>query len=209
MLEGCAREDCASRSHYVFDREGNIVKYYGNALKDRRTMKTGQRGNLRVPRASLREMLLKGIEKACEERGCKVDDVVKYGKDLVGLERGGGEAGPGSKVVASFADGTRTRPCDLLVAADGVNSRVVSLLGGLYGGPLPAPAPLRLDYFLAIGRSDCSHPLVTGGAYHTMGGEEGRLFLMPYRAGEVMWQLSFPLPAEEGEELRKADILGR
>ena len=220
ILEECALKDCRSKSHYVFDKEGRVLKYYGNALKNKGSRKTGQRGNLRVPRSKLREMLLERIERVCEEKGVLVKDVIKWGKEVVALEPcrlrkeegGGGGKGGGHqdfKVKAAFKDGTETPQSDLLVAADGINSRVVSLLPTLYGRPLPAPAAERLDYFLAIGRSTCDHPLVRGRAFHTLGGVEGRLFLMPYAEGEVMWQLSFPLPAAEGDQLRNGDILGR
>ncbi|MCA2223957.1 FAD-dependent oxidoreductase [Nonomuraea aurantiaca] len=77
-----------------------------------------------VSRVTLRKLLLAGL-----------DDVVRFGKEFTGFAR----AGDGT-VTAKFADGT-TATADVLVAADGANSRVWAQLHPAAGHTaLPAAA---------------------------------------------------------------------
>ena len=209
VLENCARADRRSREHYVFKDDGHVLGYYGGVYRDKRTRRTGQRGNLRVPRGKVRGMLIKGIREACKARGLEVDDVLFWGKELAALEQGqGAKAAEGAEpplLTARFSDGSATPPLSLLVGCDGVNSRVQVLLASVLPPPLPPPTAMPVDCFLAIGRSTHVHRLIDSSAFHTLSGR-ARLFLMPYKEGETMWQLSFPLPHSECVKLRS---LGR
>eukprot|EP00984_Skeletonema_dohrnii_P033474 scaffold30177_cov67-Skeletonema_dohrnii-CCMP3373.AAC.4 len=60
VLEEVAKRDCPSRCHYLFTADGVIKGYFGNAFyKEEELNKrgSGQRGNLRIPRAKLRSIL--------------------------------------------------------------------------------------------------------------------------------------------------------
>ena len=69
VLEEVARRDCPSRCHYLFDEGGNVRGYFGNAFystenggdDDCGGGGSGQRGNLRIPRAELRSILLDAL----------------------------------------------------------------------------------------------------------------------------------------------------
>ena len=75
ILEELAGRDCPSRCHYLFDEKGNVRGYFGNAFYAEGTAGgggggksngssgrgAGQRGNLRVPRAELRSVLLDAL----------------------------------------------------------------------------------------------------------------------------------------------------
>ena len=59
VLEQAARRDCPSRCHYLFDEKGNVMGYYGNGFRKKEDGRgAGQRGNLRVPRGELRDVLM-------------------------------------------------------------------------------------------------------------------------------------------------------
>ena len=64
ILEEVAQDDCPSRCHYIFDNEGYIRGYFGNAFyqDDNKSGRgAGQRGNLRIPRARLRSILFNAL----------------------------------------------------------------------------------------------------------------------------------------------------
>lgn len=93
LLEECIRLDCPSLCHWVFTPTGNIIGYYGRAFKnDSKTNRENSqvidssngttvnssanpsaelsaastsvsRGNLRIPRQDLRQMLLNRLDK--------------------------------------------------------------------------------------------------------------------------------------------------
>ena len=68
VLEKVAREDCKSREHYVFSEKGEVIGYFGNAFRNWEHFKTGQRGNLRVPRQVLRQILIDEVSKGMRRR---------------------------------------------------------------------------------------------------------------------------------------------
>ncbi|KAL7435528.1 hypothetical protein ACHAXH_002662 [Discostella pseudostelligera] len=73
ILEEVAKRDCPSRCHYLFNANGEVRGYFGNAFYDNGWMHDhndtryrggggrsfgGQRGNMRIPRSELRNILL-------------------------------------------------------------------------------------------------------------------------------------------------------
>jgi salicylate hydroxylase len=63
VLEQVAAADCPSRCHYLFQSNGELEGYFGNAfsgttMTTNSTRGTGQRGNLRVPRQTIRSILM-------------------------------------------------------------------------------------------------------------------------------------------------------
>ena len=56
ILEKVAQEDTPSRVHYIFTSSGEILGYFGNAFIEHRGI--GQRGNLRVPRQTVRRIMM-------------------------------------------------------------------------------------------------------------------------------------------------------
>ena len=81
--------------------------------------------------------------------------------------------------------------CDLVIAADGVRSSVVSMIA-----PQCQPCPLKVMLILGIAEG-LHHPLLTERGFYTVGDGKHRLFTMPY-AGDrytkhrrIMWQLSY------------------
>ena len=71
VLEEVAKRDCPSRSHFIFNEKGEVKGYFGNSFyvaandgeenETAASRGTGQRGNLRIPRAELRSILLDAL----------------------------------------------------------------------------------------------------------------------------------------------------
>ena len=206
VLERVAEKDCPSRSHYMFNPKGNVLSYYGNAFSlPNRGL--GQRGNLRVPRQVLRQILMNQLKLSS----------ISFGRRVVGLEpEECGEADDENDndnhrsplLAVRFDDGTAERNVELVVAADGIRSAVVKSL-------LPDDdRGLRcLGVFIILGIATFAHPLLDERGFYTLSGRE-RLFTMPYAGSrfdgtqhrQVMWQLSFC--TDSAESLRRLDSSG-
>ena len=246
ILESIAKRDCPSRSHYLFNERGDVMGYYGNAFhnadsNDDTNEKTpsvrgaGQRGNLRIPRAELRSILMEKIREVDEQNNPSRINIV-WGKRLVSycdrpaIEKlsqihsttcadvsQSGDTSYERPVHLQFEDGT-TDEVDLLIGADGVNSIVAkqylsTTIPSKLEQQLPVcnVAPEYLGVFIIIGISNYLHPLIDERGYYTLDGNH-RLFIMPFAGSRLqeqprrtMWQLSYPIPDRE-EALRLSKI---
>lgn len=96
----------------------------------------------------------------------------------------------------------KTAQADLFVGADGIRSKTRSLTIG------DEPAPLRyLGCIVILGicplEKISDNPLLDGATvFQTVNGHE-RIYMMPYDADNVMWQMSFPLGESEAKALSK------
>ena len=113
------------------------------------------------------------------------------------------------KLSVHFTNGVSVEGIDLLVGADGVRSKTLSLCmnsSSIFGKRITdniSPNPEPLDILLVIGVSSLTHPLLKQRGFHTVDGSS-RLFLMPFSEGETMWQFSQSLPHQEGMRLRQS-----
>jgi len=118
---------------------------------------------------------------------------------LIGLKENEGEA-----VELSFQVGTeiKSAKADLIVGADGIRSSVRGLLLGEENSPLQ-----YLDCIVILGicplanLSEIESPLLDSATvFQTANGHE-RIYMMPFSADSIMWQLSFPMTEEEAKAL--------
>jgi 2-polyprenyl-6-methoxyphenol hydroxylase-like FAD-dependent oxidoreductase len=217
LLEEVAQADCPSRSHYVFAPDGSILGYYGNAFS--KSMRgIGQRGNLRVPRQKLREILLQKFQQLVKQQNAQSQ--VLWGHSILDLCEVDiqGEVQVELKLQTnSHSNNGETssqkicsKNVSLLIAADGVHSSVVSKLA-----PNSKPQPLNVGIILGISENYNQHTLLDERGFYTIDGKR-RLFIMPYEGDQyasvrrTMWQLSYRCDQEEKEDsavLRNPEFL--
>jgi 2-polyprenyl-6-methoxyphenol hydroxylase-like FAD-dependent oxidoreductase len=136
VLEQVARQDCPSRSHYLFRAsDGLPLGYFGNAFfpepedEGQPRRGHGQRGNLRVPRKVLRKILHdKFIEETTRVSQTSGAPPIHWGHKLQEMCWDASTR----QYKLKFQNMTEAQPlsvtADLLVAADGIRSTVLQTL---------------------------------------------------------------------------------
>ncbi len=196
LLETCIAKDCPSEWHWVFDRSGNVLGYYGKDFKTdaHEVNKTiipyqGERGNLRIPRQDLRKMLLDSIDQNRIKWGSGIRDYTEH-DDGLSIELESGD----------------TVDADVLVGADGIRSKVRQLRDSKILGQHSSD-PKYLGVSVILGLSTARHPLIDRGGFYMIDGQH-RLFTMPFRVNEeesiTMWQLSFAGLTEDQAHLLRS-----
>ena len=183
LLEACIKQDCASMCHWVFAPSGRVLGYYGRdftpSTPSSVSASSSSRGNLRIPRQDLRQLLLDKLEPG----------TVVWGSRLVDYEED--EAG----VRINFEgqeQGTDKNRFDVLVASDGIRSSVRLQRDAR----MKAANTMRyVGVAVILGISPAQHMLVHRQGFYVLDGQH-RLFTMPFREGQTMWQLSFSGLAE-------------
>ena len=173
--------------------------YYGRAFKSykaklsKRVVSSGHmkhRGNLRIPRQDLRQMLLNRL----------LSETVQWNHKCEGLE----ESEDGKSVIVRFDDGS-TVQADIVVGADGLRSTVRAVRdrhmsyqsrAGKKNDAMKSDSIQYIGVSVILGISCFQHPLLANQGYYIIDGTH-RLFTMPFREDEkgntvlTMWQLSF------------------
>lgn len=190
-----------STRHVVHTTDGKVIGEWGIRKwvpSDER--KLPKRTNVHIARQSLRSALL-------EQLGGH--DAVQWGHQLVDFKQSETEG-----VDLSFqVDGEMKHArADLIVGADGIRSSVRKLLIGDEASPLNylgCIAILGICPLSAIGSviegnsegEDLDRTLLDSATvFQTANGHE-RIYIMPYDADSVMWQLSFPMSEDEAKAL--------
>jgi 2-polyprenyl-6-methoxyphenol hydroxylase-like FAD-dependent oxidoreductase len=127
------------------------------------------------------------------------DAMVHWGHQLIDLNQSDDD---GISLKFQVGGEVKTSRADLVVGADGIRSVVRRLLIG------DETTPLRyLDCIVILGICPLSaldgidSPLLDSATvFQTANGNE-RIYMMPYTADSVMWQLSFPMPEGEAKAL--------
>jgi 2-polyprenyl-6-methoxyphenol hydroxylase-like FAD-dependent oxidoreductase len=214
LLEDCinCNSTCPSNSHYTFDSNGNVIGYYGRAIKSKYFSQQsaprlpefgGNEGNLRIPRQELRSLLLQRLQ----------PDTVVWGKKLIKFYENENEvevhfdrdSNCDSTPVA--ADIIKTK---ILVGADGIKSVVRNLMDeqtskmeGSEEKNTPVASSLKyigISVIIGLSSSRKPHPLTHNRGFYVVDGTH-RLFTMPFvrRKAKTTNPLS-PIPAHSGEE---------
>lgn len=182
-----------STRHLVHTPEGKIVGEWGMRkwLETENTPKSShKKTNIHIARQSLRLALLDQLG------GSKS---VRWGHQLLDFK----ENKEHGIELNFLVDGkAKTEKADLIVGADGIRSAVRNLLIG------EEISPLRyLDCIVILGicplsaLQDVESSLLDSATvFQTANGNE-RIYVMPFDAESVMWQLSFPLSEEEAKIL--------
>lgn len=198
-----------STRHVMHSTDGTVLGEWGmrNWLHADAT-KTPKRTNIHIARQSLRLALLQQL--AAHPR---LHEVVKWGHQLVGLQKT-----PAEVELNFVVEGKpQTATADLVVGADGIRSAVRKLVLG-HGTDslhyLDCIAILGICPLSALSNLD-SDLLDSATVFQTANGHE-RIYIMPFDADSVMWQLSYPMLesaakalSAEGAEALKAEACKR
>ncbi|WP_294965949.1 NAD(P)/FAD-dependent oxidoreductase [uncultured Flavobacterium sp.] len=179
-----------STKHIVHNPEGKVLGEWGTRKWLETEIKSpAKRTNMHIARQSLRSALL-------EQLGG--NDKVQWGHQLLNLK----ESAEGVELSFQTNGEIKTVKADLVVGADGIRSAVRRLTIG------EETTPLRyLDCLAILGicplssLEGFSSELLDGATiFQTANGNE-RIYVMPYTADSVMWQLSFPMSERDAKEL--------
>ena len=164
IIEDCIKRDCPSHCHWVFKSDGSILGYYGRAFKEATSAPEPEaiaerivsRGNLRVPRQDLRELLMEKLDPSTVKWNMKLDNINDSEEDAVTL---------------TFADGFVDK-FHLVVGADGVNSTVRKYRDSvLFGRTNPVDTSLKyIGVTVILGLSTSRHPLLANQGFYVLDG---------------------------------------
>lgn len=179
-----------STRHVVHSTDGKVLGEWGmRKWLHADTSSAPKRTNVHIARQSLRLALLEQLTG---------HDVVKWNHQLVDLK----ETTTNVELRFDVNGEIETANADLVVGADGIRSAVRQLVLGQNSQSLR-----YLDCMVILGICPLSalHGLDTdlldsATVFQTANGHE-RIYIMPYDANSVMWQLSFPMAEDEAKAL--------
>ena len=184
-------EGVISTRHLVHTTEGKVIGEWGVRKWIKSPLKTSpKRTNIHIARQALRSALL-------EQLGGH--QAVQWGHQLIDFK----QSKTGAVILNFLVNGKiKKAKADLIVGADGIRSAVRNLVIG------EDITPLRyLDCIVILGicplsalNGLSSYLLDSATVFQTANGNE-RIYIMPYTADSIMWQLSFPMPESEAKAL--------
>ena len=184
-------EGVTSTRHVVHDPDGKQIGEWGlRRWNIPFVEKTSKRRNVHIARQALRLRLLENLgDSQSVKWGYKLTDFSNTENGTVDLTFQVGE----KQEIAQ---------ADLVVGADGIRSVVRELAIGEQQTPLKylgCIVILGICPLKSLG--DTTSPLLDSATvFQTVNGHE-RIYMMPYDADTIMWQLSFPLGEAEAKEL--------
>lgn len=185
-----------STKHIVHTPDGSVVAEWGMRkwLKTSE-QKTSKKTNIHIARQVLRYALMDQLQDT---------DAVKWGHRLLHFKEN-----DQNKIDLTFEVNGKieTTTADLVVGADGIRSTVRNLIIGeekfplRYLGCMVILGICKLDSIENTDRTLLDSATV----FQTANGNE-RIYVMPYDADSVMWQLSFPIDEAEAKILNRNGV---
>ena len=183
-----------STRHVVHNTDGTILGEWGmRKWLDAEATHAPKRTNVHIARQSLRLALLEQLDAHPH-----LHEALKWGHQLVNLQ----ETPAGVELSFAVEGEIKTAHADLVVGADGIRSAVRNLVLGHDSSSLrylDCIAILGICPLSALSTVD-SDLLDSATVFQTANGHE-RIYIMPFDANSVMWQLSFPMPESEAKAL--------
>lgn len=193
-----------STRHLVHTPAGEVIGEWGaRKWVEGQLSVDPKRSNIHIARQSLRKQLLAQLGD---------HPAIYWGHQLVSYQQ---EGAKGLKLTCLVAGEERQFEADLLVGADGIRSAVRTLLLGDQTHELRYLGCIVILGICPLAKLP-ETPLLDGTTvFQTANGVE-RIYVMPYDAETIMWQLSFPMLEEaakslssQGPKALKAEALSR
>lgn len=185
------KDGVISTKHLVHTTEGKVIGEWGiRKWIDPDAKMAPKRTNIHIARQSLRLALL-------EQLGGH--DAVHWGHQLINFK----ESSDKSVELNFQVNGEiKTAKANLVVGADGIRSSVRRLLIGEESTPLRYLGCIVILGICPLSslKGVNSSLLDSATVFQTANGNE-RIYIMPYTADSVMWQLSFPMTEDEAKAL--------
>lgn len=180
-----------STRHVVHATDGKILGEWGmRKWLEENEKKTNKRTNIHIARQALRLELLQQLDG---------NENIKWGHKLVDYSTDDKE-----EIQLRFDVNGKitTVKTDLLVGADGIRSAVRAQLIGEESTPLRYLGCIVILGICSLeALKNIKNPLLDSATvFQTANGNE-RIYVMPYDAESVMWQLSFPMSEEDAKTL--------
>jgi len=185
-----------STKHIVHTPYGKIVAEWGmRKWLENSEQKISKKTNIHIARQELRQTLIEHLQDT---------DSIKWGYKLLDCS-----VDNQHKINLTFDVNGKieTTTADLVVGADGIRSTVRNLIIGEEKAPLRylgCMVILGICKLNSIENTDRTL-LDSATVFQTANGNE-RIYVMPYDADSVMWQLSFPIDEAEAKILNKNGV---
>lgn len=189
--------DTPSRSHYIFDKDGSMIGFFGTVFwpEEDHQPKSRKKHNLHIGRQELRRILM---ERYIAAHPLGIDGI-QWNHRLNHIDRLSRQV--------TFSNDRKIDDVDMVIGADGINGLVRSFK---YDPLIDKPLNY-LGILVVLGITGCiQHFLMKDRVFQTMDGCF-RLFAMPFSKFRpehaIMWQLSFPTPLETAIQLSKDTVM--
>lgn len=186
-------EGIVSTKHIVHTIDGKVIGEWGIRKWGRpNKKKPPKRTNIHIARQSLRLELLKQLGEK---------NNIKWNHQFLSFE-----TKENNKTILNFKvnDKTLIEKADIIIGADGIRSTVRKLLIGDKITPLKYLGCIVILGICSLKKLNTikSSLLDSATVFQTANGNE-RIYMMPFNADAIMWQLSFPLSESKAKELNK------